>query len=120
MGWKSINASTLWSCTAAASLMAKMKEGLMPPEKESQAAGVPGDYQLLKTLAGHFVNGMGPGDSDMSTMSLLPSACSFPFQEARARTNCCDEYKYNFTQRYCDKESQPFREDLSHKCFPKP
>lgn len=97
----------------------KMKEELMPPE-ESQAAGVPGDYQLLKTLAGHFVNGMGPSVFDMSTMSLLPSACSFPFQEARARTNCCNEYEYDFTQRYCDKNSQPFHEDLLHKCFPKP
>lgn len=98
MGWKRINASTSWSCTTAAYPMAKMKEGFMPPEKESQAAGVPGDYQLLETLAGHFANGMGPGESDMSTMSLLPSACSFPFQEARARTNCCEEYKYNFTE----------------------
>lgn len=102
------NASTWQSCTTAAYLMAKMKEELMPPEKESQAAGVPGDYQLLKTLAGHVVNGIGPRVFDMSTMSLLPSVCSFPFQEARARTNCCDEYEYDFTQRSCDKDSQPF------------
>lgn len=92
----------------------------MPPEKESQAAGVPGDYQPLETLAGHFVNGMGPRVSDMSTIALFPSACSFPFQEARARTNCCDEYKYDLTQRYCDKDSRQFCEDLSYKCFPKP
>lgn len=42
----------------------------MSPEKESQAASGPGDSQLLKTLAGHFANGMGPGVSDMSTLPL--------------------------------------------------
>lgn len=50
-----------------------MKEEVMPPERVTQPVGIPGDSQLLETLAGYFVSGMGTGICAMSSMPQMPS-----------------------------------------------